>query len=75
MLYLPVFDLGGLAVIERPGKQPDYQRLPVRPMDYASATVATTHDVRVSTDDNDADFSMYFALLARPAGYWLETTV
>lgn len=37
------------------------------PRDYASATVASTYDVRVSTDDNDADFSMYFALLARPA--------
>jgi hypothetical protein len=66
VLYLPVFDSGGLAVHERPGKQPDYQRLPVRPMDYASATAATTHDVRA--DSNDADFSMYFALLARPAG-------
>jgi hypothetical protein len=30
--------------------------------------VATTYDVRVSTDDNDVDFSKYFALLARRAG-------
>ena len=33
-----------------------------------SAAVATTHEVRVSTDGSDGDFSMYFALLARPAG-------
>jgi hypothetical protein len=33
-----------------------------------STTVATTQDWRVSTDDNDGDCSMNFALQARPAG-------
>ena len=33
-----------------------------------STTVATTQDWRVSTDDNDGDCSMNFALRTRPAG-------
>jgi hypothetical protein len=33
-----------------------------------SATVATSHEVRVSTVGDEDDFSMDFAVLARPAG-------
>src|SRR5580692_8511924 len=33
-----------------------------------STTVATTQDWRVSTDDNEGDCSMNFALRTRPAG-------
>ena len=33
-----------------------------------STVVATTHDCRVSTVGNNEEFSMDFALLARPAG-------
>ena len=33
-----------------------------------STTVATIQDWRVSTDDNDGDCSMNFALQTRPAG-------
>jgi hypothetical protein len=43
-----------------------------------STALATTHEVRVSTDGNDVVFSIYSALLARPAGqesrYSSETT-
>ncbi len=42
-----------------------------------STVVATTHDVRVSTDVivEEADCSMYFALQARPAGRITEQSV
>jgi hypothetical protein len=43
--------------------------------DYASATAATTHDVRVFTDYNDADFSIISHCWRARRGYWLEATV
>src|ERR1700683_5575641 len=33
-----------------------------------SAAVATTHDVRVSTDGGDDDFSMFFRVAVAPGG-------
>jgi hypothetical protein len=35
-----------------------------------STTLATIHDVRLSTEGSDDDFSMNVAVLARPAGLW-----
>jgi len=40
-----------------------------------SATLATTHDLRVSTDGNDDACSMSFAVLARPAGLFADAPV